>query len=104
MIMNPGTVSAVDIAILAVEWRWKVEEHERETPIDKDREERAHEIRRKMRRMRWDADWASYRSAHRGGVLPKILDLTEEARGNESLLENTVLELAQSCRFVIVSG
>jgi hypothetical protein len=97
VIMNPGTVSAVDIAILAVEWRWKVEEHESETPIYKDREERAHETRRKMRLMILDADWANYRSAHRGEVLPKILDLTEETRGNEALLENTVLELGQRC-------
>ena len=71
VIMNPGTVSAVDIAILAVEWRWKVEEHERETPVDKNREERALETRRKMRRLRWDADWANYRSIHQGEVLNK---------------------------------
>ena len=46
MIMNPGTVSAVDIMPCYLRWRRKVEEHERETPIDKDREERAHETRR----------------------------------------------------------
>ena len=51
-----------------------------------------------MRRMRWDADWADYRSAHQGEILPKILDLTEETQGNEALLENTVLELGQSCQ------
>lgn len=56
LIMNPGTVSAIDIAMLAEEWQWKVEEHERETPIDKDGEERVHETRRMMRRMRWNAD------------------------------------------------
>jgi hypothetical protein len=98
IIMNPGTISAVDISILAVEWWWKVQEHERGTPIDQDREERAHETRRKLRRMRWDADWADYRSTHRGEVLPKILDLTDETRGDEALLGNTVFELEQRFR------
>lgn len=97
MIMNPGNISAVDIAILAMEWRWKVEEYERETLIDKDREERALETRRKMRSLRWDADWADYRSTYQGGVLQKISDHTGETRGDEMLLGHTFLELGQRC-------
>jgi hypothetical protein len=30
-VMNPGFPSATDIAISAVEWRWRVEEYERDT-------------------------------------------------------------------------
>jgi Ring finger domain len=91
-IMNPRFRNATDIAILAVEWRWRVEEYERDTRgsqslLERDKRERVHEMRRKQRRLRRDADWATYQNCliPVGRILPQILNLTQETQDYRAL-------------------
>jgi hypothetical protein len=86
-IINPGLYSPRVIAREALDWRRRVEDDERLSLTETRRKREELIIRREQRRMVWNDDWADYRTAHRGEVLPKILDLTEETRGDDALLK-----------------